>query len=324
MPKPSAQLAKFEPMLGTWSGKGVARDGAGSQSQPWTATMTIQRVLDGFAVQEDLIIEFGAPTPFLMRTIYGFDSSSQTPSAVAMSNEGHLNGMGYEFDGDGILVVYGIDRGSDGKGTGVGRSRVEFTKDSYKFVHDGSRGAGAPFVEVEGEFKRHKGDAPKAVDVAVAKMPLGAEMKSLGALAGAYQVSGKMLMMPGAPVMDVTGVDSYLPLYGGMIMQESVAGDPTDGMPSYVSHAYIGWNSLTSNYDWFVFDNMGVATHMISRWTKPGTEMVAAGCMVSMGSPVSANAVITAGEQGITAMKCHTLWGANEPMVSFDAKFTRK
>jgi len=327
MPKPAPILARFEPLIGVWTGKGVARQSADAKSgtEPWTATMSIQRILGGFAVQEDLVIEMGAPTPFLMRTVYGFDASSGHAMAVIVSNVGQANRMGYEFHGDGILVTYGIDPAHDESGTGIGRSRIEFTKDSYRFVHDGMRGAGRPFVEVEGEFtKPAGGGAVKAVDVAFANQPAGEEMKSLAAFFGKYAVAGKMMMAPGQPMVDITGTDAYQPMYGGLIALETVEGESGPEMPKYVSHSYGAWNPVTSCYDWFVFDNMGVAMSMASRWSKPGTQMVFAGSMVSMGTLVSSNTVMNLGQNGITSAKGHTLWGAEDPVVSFDARFTRR
>lgn len=326
MPKPSPELAKFEPLLGRWTGKGTFRTEPGAEAQPWTASMEFTKVVGGFAYQEDLVIDVGEATPLRMRSVYGRDGESGRQIAYSASNQGDAVLMDWHFTSADTLLVYGAYRAKDG--VSVGRTVVKFTKDSYSFRHDGMRGVGEHFTEVEGSFTRG-GSAAKVTDASFMQIPISAEMTALAKTFGSYEVTGEMRMSGDMPAMPIRGTETIGALLAGHVAMSSVVGESGDagaggGTPSYLSHGYMTWNSSTGCYDTVVFDTMGFAMQMHCRWTKPGEQLVYGSSALQMGSVTSGNTTVDVGPKGITKVRAWALTGASEPYVTFEAKYTPK
>lgn len=322
MPTPAAHMANFEPLLGSWTGKGVHRESADGEAMEWTATMSFTKILGGFAVQEDLVIEVGAPTKLLMRTVYGHDNESGRSIAANVGNQGELHVADYAFTDKGTLVVYGSSRSAEG--FGVGRSRVEFTKDSYRFSHEGSINGGKVFTEVEGSFTRASDASAKYVsNASFMNVPISAEMKALESFNGSYKITGNMVWVAGMEPIAIAGTETYSSLWGGQTLMSTIVGDAEDGAPVYQSNGYMCWDGSRNSYVMVSFDSMGMAGEAVGRWTEPGTEMVFATSNIMMGNLVNQNTVINVGDRGITGVKSHTLSGASAPYVGFDAKYAR-
>ncbi|MGE0145035.1 MAG: DUF1579 family protein [Planctomycetota bacterium] len=318
MPKPAAVLAQFEPLIGVWEGSGTYRESAETDAMEWSGTMTFSRILEGFAVQEDLVVDVGAPSPLLMRTIYAVDNESGETIAYGMSNQGNGSRKHFSFPAKGEMSVYGVERSPNGDG--VIRSRIHFDKDSYHFEYDNCRGVGAVFIEVAGNFKRGKA-ARAAANAAFADVPLAAEMKSLAAIVGNYTVKGTMVTAPGSEAMPVTGTETYHSLWGGSVLMSEVLGDAPPGMPTYVSHSYMIWSPSTNCYEFVTVDTMGVAAVANARWTTPGKELVATWQGSTNGQLTVQNTVLTLGEKGIASVTSRALTGGHEPYVSFQATY---
>jgi hypothetical protein len=318
MPKPAAILAEFEPLIGVWEGSGTYRESAESEAMKWSGSMTFHRILDGFAVQEDLVVDIGAPSPLVMRSIYAVDNESGETVAYGMSNQGNGSKKHFAFPAKGEMTVYGVERSPNGDG--VVRSRIHFDKDSYRFEYDNCRGVDAVFIEVAGTFKPGKA-AKAAMNAAFADVPLAAEMKSLAAIVGDYTVKGTMVMAPGTEAMPVTGSESYHSLWGGSILMSEVKGDAPPGMPPYVSHSYMVWSPSTKCYEFVTVDTMGMAAVATARWTTPAKELVVTWQGSMMGQLTVQNTVLTLGEKGIATVTSRALTGGHEPYVSFQATY---
>ncbi len=93
MPKPSPELAKFEPLIGNWEGVGTATMAPGAPPTNWTSRGTAKWIMNGFFVQEDVRIKFegeNVPPPMCWRTYYGWDSNKRKLVAFSASNEGKI------------------------------------------------------------------------------------------------------------------------------------------------------------------------------------------------------------------------------------------
>ena len=77
MPSPPKELQKFERLIGTWTGKGMAVMAPGAPEMPWTSKSMIRKVLNGFFLQEDTVIEAGPNMTLVFRTFYGFDTQNK-------------------------------------------------------------------------------------------------------------------------------------------------------------------------------------------------------------------------------------------------------
>lgn len=320
-PKPAAILAEFEPLLGVWEGSGSYRENGDSEAMEWSGTMTFSKILDGFAVQEDLVVEVGAPSPLVMRTIYAVDGESGQAIAYGMSNQGNGSRMTFEFPAKGQMSVYGLDRSPSG--AGVMRSRIHFDKNSYRFEHDSCRGIGTVFTEVSGSYQRGK-SAKTAGNASFADAPIAPEMQSLAAIMGNYTVKGSMVMVPGTEAMPVTGTETYHSLWGGSILMSEVRGDAPPGMPPYLSHSYMVWQPSTQCYEFLTVDTMGMAAVASARWATPAKELVVTWQGSAMGQLTVQNSVLKLGEKGISSVVSRALTGGHEPYVSFQATYERQ
>ncbi|MBI5851175.1 MAG: DUF1579 family protein [Planctomycetes bacterium] len=322
MPKPAAAIANFDPLLGAWKGEGTYRESAEGESKPWTATMSFSKVLAGFAVQEDLVIDVGQDSPLVMRSVYGYDGEGARALVLAMSNDGNAHLMDWAFPQKGVMTVFGAAQTP--MGISVGRSVVEFTKDSYRFRHEGCRDAGKFFTEVEGSFTRAAdATAKSAVNASFMDLPISAEMTALAKINGTYRVAGKMKMTAEAPEMGIAGVETITPLFGGHILVSSVVGDP-DPMGQYFGQTYFSWNPATSCYDAIGFDSMGMAGKMTCRWSKPGAQLVNSTSNIAMGTLNAMQMIVNVGEHGVSSVKGWAISGASDPYVNFEATYTPK
>ncbi|HLU49081.1 MAG TPA: DUF1579 family protein, partial [Planctomycetota bacterium] len=162
--EPAKELEKLERLLGDWKGSGIARMSAGGPDLPWTGAGSVQRILDGFAIQEDLRVDPGPGVPpLLFRTVYGWDPHREQYRWFGISNMG-FGGVGdAHLTSDGKLLVT-REHMEDGVPV-VDTTTTWIEEGKYRFRILRSR-AGAPFfAHVEATFEK-SGDS---IDVAKVK-----------------------------------------------------------------------------------------------------------------------------------------------------------
>ena len=320
-PKPHAEMAKFDALIGAWEGEGVYREDAAGQPMPWKAVMVYSRILSGFAVQEDLVIDVGAPTKLTMRNVYGIDQGSGDSLALGLSNQGQASLMDWAFPSADKFIVFGADRTQ--MGIAVGRTVLSIGKDGLTMAHEGCRDAGKYFTEVEGKFKRMASAPELGEHPAFVGTEVSAEMKAMMGMGGKWNVAGTMVMAPGMDAMPIKGTETSVALFGGHAVFSSTVGDGPDGQPAYFGHTYTVWNPVRKRYDVIGFDTMGMVMRQTGLWAEPGKTFVVTGISLWMGTLNAQSATMHLNEHGIERVVAHALANGQPSYECFNAKYVK-
>jgi len=181
---------------------------------------------------------------------------------------------------------------------------------------------GAPFECVTGSFTRASNLKPFAIEASAAMAPAAAPAVKMGKTAGTYEVKGEMIMMPGTPVMKITGTDHCRPIFGGTVLQISTTGKSEGSPGTYQAENFLVWNKAKECFDLFGADNMGWIGTMEQRFTTDGKILATSACSY-MGQVTAQRMVIDLDADGrFKKMISMAMTGTSEPYCSFKADYS--
>ena len=319
---PAKELARFEPLIGHWSGGGKMAEPGGVATN-WTAKGTYQWCLNKHFVQEDFEVRFeGMPASMVFRNYLGWDREGQRYVSVLASNEGlvELNPINFLPDGTMMQMLRHHQEGVPY----AERARTKITGDSMSLVIDVLMSEGGSSTMIDSTMKRS--DQAFACDGSEAAWLEGKpheHVTKLAAMSGAYETKGEMVMAPGAPTMQISGTDAFRMMWGGGVMHGKTVGFAEGDPNAYESHAFWAWDAQHQCQRVVSVDNMGQLGEMESRWV--GDLLVSTGLATMGGAPMTQRFVMTFGEAGdLTTGVGHTCYGASDPFVSFRASYKKK
>lgn len=321
-PEPSPKLAAFEPMVGTWTGKGTVIPQEGMPAEEWTATVEIKPILDGFFFQEETIVHVGAPTPMVMRGIYGWDAEHERLVAFGCGNQG-ISNVGTVYFPSRTTMVIGVAEEQNGVPM-VARNTWTFGGDELTYKSERANGAGDWYTEVEGKFERTDVKPKGVTEASFMGVPVAAPMTVLaGKMVGTYDVKGTMTMAPGMPATKIHGTESIQPILGGHTLFSEVRGYAEGDDAEYVGHNYMCWDPVDNCFDLVFVSNMGEFGKAEARMTEDGHLVtIASGPM--MGQLTASRSIIKFGPTGVEEVISHLLSGTADPIVNFKGTYARK
>ena len=321
---PAQELAGFEALVGRWTGSGTVRDKADAEALAWTAESSIERILGGHCIREDLSVDFGEAIPgrLEMSAIYGFDAERGRLVSYAVSNfESGVSVADVYWQGAGVLVSFTTTKDAAGTPT-MERRIVRVTEAGWTLRIEYSVGAEPTFTHAEGRFTRAEADATAHVrDASASFVPAPSEMERLGALVGVWRVEGEMTMVPGAEPMQFMGTDTYTVDFGGQILASHVVGDEGP-MGIYEGIGLAGWQPDDSCYRFAWADNMGMIMMSEARWADD-RRLVFTHSRAMMGQPSVERAILEFGEHGITAFSSDRMLAVHAAERAFEATYIR-
>ena len=246
-----AELRKLGHMVGNWEGKGMFYPTPDSEGMPWTSVGSVQWILNGHFLLEDVRIDVGPmmPVPIQFRTLYGWDAERQIVFTRGVGNMGGGNQGELHWLDEHTIANYnsGVEEGQPF----VERGITDLSDDS--FVMERAT-AGGPFAAyVDGESKKcEKGFSALSEEADVAAMPASEAMQRVTRMVGSYSYSGKMRPAPGEP-QPVTGELTIERMFGGHALAVHVL--PGGGRPEM--WGFVSWNDREHCYDYFTANAEG-------------------------------------------------------------------
>lgn len=319
---PSDKLAVFRPMVGMWKGEGTAAQSADMDAMPWTATVHFQPILDGHFFQEDIVIAVGAPTPIVMRSIYGWDAENERYVMFGLGNTGESEFHTLRFPTPGTMVVghAGVRQGE----FATSRSVTRITADAITFEGERANGAGPWFTEVTGKLTKTDAKPPELPAVGFVGVPVASQTKALAdRMAGTYAITGSMSPAPGAPDVEISGIEKIAPAFGGHAVHSIVEGTAGGEGPKYVAHNFMVWNANDQCFESVAFDNLGTVGRS-QAWMAGDDTLVTVFAGKRMGQPIAERGTLKFGDDGPESWTSHTMAGAGEPRQTFHATYARK
>ena len=320
MQGPAPELKRFERLIGNYTGKGTASMAPGEAPMEWTCQATYAWTLGKHFVGADTVVDFGGAIPALaFRELLGWDRETKRYVVISVGNEGAGTLNEITFPSDDTMVQI-VPKKTEGR-AGVERHETIFTKDGMKFRLTMLAATGPSIEVVSGSFTRVDKLKPLAVEAAAAMGPLGQPVEKMNRVAGTYAVAGEMIMMPGTPVMKITGTDRCRPIFSGAVLQISTTGK-TEGSPDiYEGETFVVWNDDKQCFDAFGADNMGWIGSMEERFLDDG-RIVATNMACFMGQPMTQRMLLDLDAAGkITKATAMAMSGASEPYCSFKADY---
>lgn len=323
MPAPAPELQKYAPLIGNWRGTGTAQMGPGEPSK-WDSHSTYSWALGKFFVQEDTVVRFeGMQKPLAMRVYYGWDAENAHHVAIGVDNDGSVDKHRVEFADDGTMVQF-TDSHHEGQ-RHLQRYSSKIDGDSMTFAIDTIGVLGPSSQPVKGKMTRTDKQAPMALEASAFTATAAAPIVQLGKTSGTYAVKASMVMMPGAPAMDITGQDQVKTLFDGTIVHVHTTGKAAGSPEEYVGELFYGFDAAHDRIRAVYVSNMGEIGEMAGAFSQDGTSFILSSAMRYMGQPCVQRMVMELDENGApTKAVGHTIIGTAAPFESWNATYTRK
>lgn len=320
MPGPAPELKRFERLIGSYTGKGTAVMEPGKAPIDWTCQSTYEWTLGNHFVSVNSIVDFGsAMPPLAFRELLGWDGEGKRYVAIGVSNEGEgfLNEIVFPTNDTMVQIVAKKMGGSPC----AERQETTFTKDGMQFRMTILGVTGPTFECVNGSFLRADNLKPVAIEASAAMAPAAEPLVKMTKAAGTYEFKGEMIMMPGTPVMKLTGTDNCRPIFGGTVLQTTTTGK-SEGSPfTYQAENFLVWNKDKKCFDSFGADNMGSVGSMEQRIVDDGKILMTS--LASYGGQMTSQRMVmeldAAGRfKKVMAM---AMTGTSEPYCSFKGDY---
>ena len=289
---------------------------------PWTATVHYQPILGGYFFQEDAVIEVGAPTPIVMRSIYGWDAETERYVMFVVGNTGEADFHTVQFPEPGTMIVghAGMRQGE----FATMRTITRVTADAITFESERANGTGPWFTAVKGELTKADVKPPELLAVGFVGVPVPPQIEALAdRMAGSYTIRGSMASAPGAADVRISGAEHITKAFGGHAIHSIVEGSAGGEGPTYVAHTFMVWNASDARFDSVAFDNMGTVGHS-QAWMVGDDTLVAVFAGRRMGQPTADRGTLKLGDDGPESWTSHTIVGTDEPKLTFHATYERK
>lgn len=178
-------------MLGQWVGRGVAYDGPGGSAMEWTATLVVERILDGHGVREQLVVDLGEVLAggYRSTTFYAFDPQAGHLVSFACDNRKGVSRSVATWTGATLLTAtlgenlgkLAIERGTFTFEDGKGKMKVLSMVDT----HEG-------FVMIDGTFEPFGGERRVARDASSESSRPRGELAKLTSSLGVSRLQGSI------------------------------------------------------------------------------------------------------------------------------------
>tara|TARA_R110002072_G_scaffold67163_3_gene165026 strand:+ start:17924 stop:18973 length:1050 start_codon:yes stop_codon:yes gene_type:complete len=319
---PAKELAKFEPLIGNWSGSGKMMEPGGASTN-WTAEGTYRWALNKHFVQEDFIIKFeGMDAPMTFRNYLGWDRENQRYVSAVASNQGtcRLNDMSILPDGTMMQMITHHMEGVPY----IERACTKVTGDTASMKIEVMMSEGGSITMIDSAMKRSE----KAFECdwgedAWMGMEPNDHMKKLRVIRGQYQTKGEMVMAPETPAMKIAGSDSFMMIWDGTVMHGKTLGFAEGDPAPYESHAFWAWDEGRKCISAVFVDNMGQIGQMDVRWVED--KLVSTSSALQMGMPTTQRFILTLDRKGnLKSGISHTCMGTLDPFVSFTASYVKR
>ena len=331
-PQPSAQMQKYEPLLGTWQGSGTAAGPAGDQSE-WDATIAFRKIMGGHFVQEDVTVTAeGMPSPLVFRTLHGYDRENQRYLALGVGNDGEIGSHEIAWLDDQTMAFTGSSFDAEGQPR-VFRTVSKLSGDSMSYRQEGARGTGPWSTLIEGNFSKiskigKQGGKPADADAAAVDAAFGgaqpnAPMQRLQRLAGTWKIEGRMRPTPQAEWVPITGTETISPMFGGLLLKGEIHGESPGSDQAYHGTWYIGWDAHERRYRELFASSMGEIGSSHGEWIDD-THYVGMSANRHMGKPTVGRGLLRVDAQGKPVEYTHhVISGAEPPAQTFEAKYSK-
>ncbi|MHC4896913.1 MAG: DUF1579 family protein, partial [Planctomycetota bacterium] len=324
-PKPAKELEKFSRLIGYWQGEGTSTSDPSKPMSKWTSFSHCRKVMDGHFLREDLRIESDAwTTPMQFINFYGYNQQKKRFIVAGISNMGTAELAEINFHDDNTMITASTKL-YQGKRI-VERWVTKLGDGEMSFVGHEAIGDSDFFVHVKGTAK--KVDAkPKAKIIEAAFSFMGepsAEMGKMKGLVGTMTFKGEMLMMPGTPMVPITGESTTEPLFAGTVLQTVINGDPIDGQAYHGWHA-LAWDPVEKSYVSLGLNNMGEAMTERGVWVSKTELLFTAALPWYGGIPSVYSGVMKCADDGtLKSYTAHAIIGTHKPVKSFHIDYSKK
>lgn len=269
-PPPAAELAKFKPLLGHWSGSGTASFAPGAPEMKWTSTSTMQWILGGHFLQDDVKVTFageGAPPPMVFRSFYGWDRNHGKYVSYSVGNSGEMEKATHVAWIDKTLVKF--SEMVEGGVPSITRAMTTLSEHGSDFQIQIASGLGDFGTLVSGTLKKSETGYTISGDDLKHGAPASEEMKKIAGMCGSYTMSGEMSPKGMPAPMQISASETVAPIFGGSIIDMRVKGDPLGGPDGFQYEAIVllAWNPKSGCYDQVYFNNVGDANSAELRWS---------------------------------------------------------
>lgn len=321
-PGPAPELQKLAPLVGHWSGSGSVQ--MGPQASKWTAQSTYAWVLDGHFLQEDTRVVFDdMAAPMTFRAYHGWDRENGRYVTAAIDNGGEARLEPLHLLPDGTMVQ--LQRRYEQGLPYAERARWRVDGDAMELRIVLLTTEGPSATAVEGTLAR--GEEAFAIDwdsAAWNDAKPAPELQRLARSAGTYTFSGAMVMQPGAPATEITGTDTFAPVFGGTIFRGESVGE-AEGMPGqWRGEVFWSFDAHRKCLAGVYVGNMGEVMTMQAWWAGPA-ELVSTFAGTRQGTPVAERMVLTFDDEGRAAEAvADTLVGTAAPYRSFWGSYGAK
>ncbi len=324
-PTPPKELEKFSRMIGYWQGEGTSRMDPSQPMQKWTSTSHVRKVLDGHFLREDLRIDSDAwETPLQFITFYGYDQQKKRFVSAGVSNMGkaELSEITFQDEDTMVSACAGL---CDGKRV-VERWVNKLGDDEITYLGNMAFNDGEWFVHVKGTARKIDGN-PKAKIVDASHAFMGKASNEMGRLknwVGKLRFKGELCMMPGMPMMPISGESITEPIFAGTVLQTVIHGDPSNG------HTYEGWWAIAwdpdeKNYSSIGVNNVGEIAIEKGVWTSNKEAVFTCSRPWFDGTPSVSSGVMKCADDGTPqSYTCHSIIGTHKPLKSFHIDYSKK
>jgi hypothetical protein len=317
-PRPARTLQDFEPMLGQWVGQGVAFDKEDGEPMQWTATLLVERVLDGHGVRQDMVVDLGEVLPggFRSTTFYAHDPQAGHLVAVSCDNR---KGVARSVAAWSDNVLLTATMGENGGQLAIERSTFTFAegKAHYEILHMQDTHAG--YVMADGHFRPFTGERSKVEDASVTQNSPETELSKLARSLGSMRLEGTVVPQSGQAPIPMSAIERSELFAGGRGMITEVTGEPEPGFPGYQEIRMVSWNTLRKSYDILWMDNQGLSGAM-QGWLHEGA-LVVVDSGTFQGAPYAQRTTTFLGPKGPTVVTSDRLWGVGPGRRVFEGRY---
>lgn len=321
---PPDELKRLEPLLGSWTGKGMAYMGPDAPGSEWTSTHKVQKIMNGHFLMEEMTIEMSmgpdqsATLAFV--SFMGWDAEKETYTIHSISNMGKIERSEVHWIDDKTMVSMQV---AEHEGQQVlSRWTTTLGDGKYELLGEEAVGGGPFFVHVKGTATRVDEDKPVNLDDIGAFMATPSpEMKRAARMAGSYTVTGKWCMDPSQGMTPFKGEEVIEPIFGGTVLRwKSRSTDPE--MP-YEGLSAMVWDAGSSRYRLLEVSSMGYAGMSEGFWSDGRLVCIMSNTM--QGKPFAGRWMVSLDDAGHpTSSVGHCLCGTAEPFVSFQSTYEAK
>jgi Protein of unknown function (DUF1579) len=323
VPKPAKQLAALEGLVGHYEGEGFIINGPGAGKMPWTARSSYKWGFGNHWLLEHTQVSMDGMPLLVFHTATGWDAEASRFIAIVGSNMGDVRKIEIDFIAKNKMITIEslIEEGQ----RVVTKSITTFGKEGFSFEVHRSDDGGESYLHLGGKFKRTKAFVQKPVD---ASFPMPQDIPELEVFAraqGNYKLTGKMIPMPGAPAIEISGTESVMLAGGGSYVVFQVKGDPLPGTTvAYEATGGLCWNAKRGCYRYGYVSNMGESGVLDGYFDKEKNQLILVHSGTAMGKPIAIRNVMQLGDSGaLTKTWTDAMHGSAKTSRDFEGTFEK-